>query len=218
MSVERMLRAIQHGDTEEVRTLVEDRPELGAARTADGLPLILHALYHRRPEIARTMAELRTEPLSLLEAAALGDAARVTALLEADPGNVATRSADGFTALHYAAFFGHPEVAEALVERGADPDAVAEGPTRVRPLHSAAASRSGAVARILLGAGAEPDPRQAGGYTPLMAAALHGDEELAEVLLEAGADPLLETDDGRSCVDLAGEGGHPALRARLAAG
>ena len=128
-----------------------------------------------------------------LEAAALG---RLDGL---DPH---ARGADGFTALHLAAFFGGADAVKALLAAGADPDADAENPLRVRPLHSAVAARDREAVRALLQAGADPNVRQQGGYTPLHGAAHNGDEALVALLIEHGADPELRTDDGQTAREL----------------
>ena len=56
------------------------------------------------------------------------------------------RTADGFTPLQLAAYFGAPGAAADLIAAGADVDAVADNPMRIQPLHAAAAGRHSAVA------------------------------------------------------------------------
>ena len=153
------------------------------------LPPILQALYRGdRAEAER----LRAEPaeLDVFEAAALGDVERLRVLLGADPALHQAWSPDGFTALHYAAFFGHPEAARALIEAGSDieaPSRNTEFAQDARPLHSAAAARQVDACRTLLVAGADPNAKQHGGYTPLEEAEENEDEELAELLRQHGA-------------------------------
>jgi uncharacterized protein len=102
---------------------------------------------------------------------------------------VSTRSPDGFTALHYAAFFGTSDAAAVLLENGADPSDVARNDMQVQPLHSAAAVDANETARLLLDAGADPKARQQGGFRPIDAAVQNGNEELRELLLERGGEP-----------------------------
>ena len=123
------------------------------------------------------------------EAVSLGVAERVRELLGSDPSLATRRSSDGFTPLHYAAFFGTPEVAAVLLEHGADPGAVAENEMRVQPLHSAAAVSATETARLLLDAGADPNARQEGGFRPIDAAVQSGNDELYDLLVERGAEP-----------------------------
>ena len=54
-------------------------------------------------------------------------------------------------------------------------------------------------------AGANPNVRQQGGYTPLHGAAHNGDAELVQLLLDHGADPAAPNDDGKTPRDLAPE-------------
>src|SRR5436190_23377616 len=80
---------------------------------------ILDALY--RGDAAKA-AELAAQApaLDLFEAAAIGRLERLRELLDADPAAVDAWSADGFMALHLAAFFGQAQACELLLERGAD--------------------------------------------------------------------------------------------------
>jgi uncharacterized protein len=148
---------------------------------------VLDALYRGDRAAAEEHASGRE--LDILEAAALGDDERIRGLLADDPTLVSTRSYDGFTALHYAAFFGTSEAAAVLLRNGADPSAVARNEMQVQPLHSAAAVDATETARLLLDAGADPNARQQGGFRPIDAAVQNGNEELRELLLERGAEP-----------------------------
>ena len=99
-------------------------------------------------------------------------------------------SPDGFTALHYAAFFGSPEAARALVAAGADIEARStneEFAPEATRLDSAVAAGRMDNAEALLEAGADPNARQHGGFTPLMEAEQRGDFDLAELLIRHGA-------------------------------
>ena len=124
-------------------------------------------------------------------------------MVQADPETVRSTAADGFTALHLAAFFGQLEATAVLLEHGAAPDVVAANSSRVRPLHSAAAGGHAAIVGLLLERGADPDARQQGGYVPLHASAALGDVVSVRLLLDHGADRALRTDDGRLAADLA---------------
>jgi uncharacterized protein len=164
-----------------------------------GLSPAMHALY--RGETAEAETLLPDEP-NVFEAAAFGRDKRLVELLESDPGLARTFSGDGFTALHLAAFFGHVEALQLLLDAAADPNAVGTseqiGP--VQPLHSAAATGRLKCARLLLEHGADVNARQGGGFTALHAAAASRDAELARLLLAAGADTTAKTDDGRQAL------------------
>jgi ankyrin repeat protein len=189
---EAFFAAVKSGDLDTLRALLADDPALASAQE-DGVSAVLVSLYHRQ-DAARLELLAAGAEIGPLEAAALGDPARL------DP---QARGADGFTALHLAAFFGGAETVRALLAAGADPDADADNPLRVRPLHSAVASRDRESVAALLEAGADPDVRQQGGFTPLHGAAYAGDAEMVRLLLAHGADPALATDDGKDARALA---------------
>ena len=171
----------------------------------DAMSELMQALYQGRTDEAQSIAASRSD-LDVFEAAAIGDTGRLRTLLDAD-GSLATAwSDDGFTPLHFAAFFGHPEAARLLIERGADLEARStnrEFAPNAAPLHSAVAARQRDVIELLLDAGADVNAVQHQGYTPLLEAAQSGDSELVELLLERGADPDARLDDGRTATDLA---------------
>lgn len=161
---------------------------------------VLDALYRGDGESVDAL--LADEPhLTIFEAAAVGDGARVHELLLLEGGFVDLWSPDGFTALHLAAFFGREDVTAELLRRGADVGAVARNPLGVQPLHSAAAGGHNGVARLLLEHGADPNARQEGGFTPIHSAAQAGNDELYELLVSRGANPEARTDDGRTAAD-----------------
>jgi ankyrin repeat protein len=59
-----------------------------------------------------------------------------------------------------------------------------------------------AVARILLEHGAEVDPTNKWGWTPLLMASREGHREIVRLLLDNDADPCIKNNDGRTAVDL----------------
>jgi ankyrin repeat protein len=177
----------------------------------------MQALYERRRDDAARMAAVAGAEIDVFEAAGLGDAERVRQLLKEDSTLVASRSDDGFTALHYAAFFGTSDCAAVLIGGGADVASVAANGMKVQPLHSAAASRSTTISRLLLAAGAPPNAVQTGGYTPLHEAALHADRDLIDLLLSYGAIAGVANDQGQTPADLARSEGHDDIAQELEA-
>jgi ankyrin repeat protein len=170
----------------------------------------MHAFYYRRPEIAELFIAAKSE-LDIFEATAAGKADKVSEILRRDPGAAKSWSADGFTALHFAAFFNRPEIVRNLVQHGADVAAVAKNPMNVTPLHSAAAAHSGEIVRILVENGARANVKQQGGWTPLHEAAQIGDIEMVRDLLDHGADPQANSDDGRTPAQMAQAKGHEEI-------
>jgi uncharacterized protein len=209
-----MISAVRAGNGERVAALIAEDPGLASARDEQGVSALLHARYMGRDDLVELIRPI-VEPVDIAEAAAVGDAGRAAELLGGEPALAHGQSADGFTPLHYAAFFGHPGIARVLVEHGADVAAVANNPMMVQPLHSAAAAGQTDIVGLLLEAGADPDARQQGGFVALHAAAQLGDGEMVRLLLDHGADPAAVTDDGRTAAGIAQEAGHPDVAASL---
>jgi ankyrin repeat protein len=209
-----LFAAIAEGDVDRVHALLEAEPALADARDHDGVSALMRARYRLDPDMVEAI-RARAADLDVFEAATFGDLARLDVLLEEHPAAARSRSADGFTPLHLAAFFGQPDAARRLLGAGAEVDALGTGWMKGTPLHSAASASHTDVAEILLAAGADPDARQEGGWTPLHAAAANGNVALVGALLAAGGDRRAANDDGRTAADLAGD---DAVREALAAG
>jgi ankyrin repeat protein len=172
---------------------------------------ILEALYEGRRDDVEALLE--ADPtLDVFEAAALGRTDRVRELLEGDAGLVHAWSPDGFQALHLAAFFGHADAVELLLERGADPANLSRHEfVKVTPLHSAVAQEGAEDLRtveVLLERGAPVEARAEGGGTPLHSAAFNGNVAVVQALLAHGADPNSAKEDGKTPLDLARDQGH----------
>jgi ankyrin repeat protein len=209
-----MISAVQSGDGESVRALIEEEPALASARDEQGVSALLHARYGGRDDLVELIRP-HVEPLDMAEAAAIGDAGRAAELLEGEPSLANSQSADGFAPLHYAGFFGHPGIARMLVKHGADVGAIANNPMMVQPLHSAAAAGRADIVQLLLESGADPNAHQQGGFVALHASAQNGDEAMTRILLAHGADPAAMTDDGRTAAAIADAAGHPEVVALL---
>lgn len=210
-----LIALLKSGDTAGALALLASRPDAARERDAQGVSALMWSLYARQGEVSETIRAKLPE-LDLFECVSLGLEDQVEALLVASPDAVHAHSGDGFTALHFAAFFARPWIAARLIGAGADPSAVADNAMHVQPLHSAAAARSVETCRVLLEFGAPPDAAQHQGWTALMSAAQHGLEPLVNLLLAHGARLDVRAEDGRTAADLAAAAGHHALAARLA--
>jgi len=210
-----VFQAIRNGDLDLLRDLVATDPACAAARDASGISALMIARYAQRTDMVEALLNARP-PLDVFEAGMLGDHPRLDELLDGDRTAAQAWSADGFTSLHLAAYFGQPEAVETLLQAGADARAVSRNGMKMTPIHSAVAARRKDIVRLLLARGADPNVQQAGGWTPLHSAAHQGDLEAVDLLLAHGADPGLRSDDGRDAAAMAAEAKHEALARRLA--
>ncbi|HZL85836.1 MAG TPA: ankyrin repeat domain-containing protein [Candidatus Krumholzibacteria bacterium] len=118
------LQAVIEGDADALHAALTADPEAADAIDAQGIPILMQAIYKRRRDLVDIL--LAAEPtLDVFEAAALGEQAWLEDLLDIDPGAAAAHAADGFTALHLAAVFGHESCMHVLLAHGADVHAVA---------------------------------------------------------------------------------------------
>jgi len=147
---------------------------------------VMQALYEGRradAEAAAVEAEL-----DVFEAAALGRHEQLATLLRADAARAGAWSHDGFTALHYACFFGTPDCTTTLLDAGAFIDEPSRNDMGVRPINAAAAGQHPFDhVRILLARGADVDGRQSSGHTALDEARINADQPLIDLLTTRGA-------------------------------
>jgi hypothetical protein len=181
-----MIAAVSEGDLPAVQALLVQRPGLAYTPMEDGLPAILFSQYRNRTDIVRALLASGMR-LTIGEAAAVGDLARVRKIVERWPQAMHEYTSDGFTPLQLACFFGHAAVAEYLVDQGADIHAVARNAMQVQPLHAAVAGQYVEIVKLLIAHGANVNAKQQSGFTPLMAARQNQNKEIQALLLEAGA-------------------------------
>lgn len=207
--------AIDAGDVGRVTRILDADPAAATARDENGVSALMRALY--RLDMATVDAvKARVADLDVFESAAFGDLDGLTSALDGDPAAVTSYSGDGFTPLHFAAFFGRLEAAALLIARGAEVDAFGRGWMTGTAMHSAVSRSHADIVQILLEAGADPNVRQSAGWTPLHSAAANGDRSSLVLLLDAGADPTAVNDEGRSVTDLAEESDDADVRQAVA--
>jgi len=206
-----LLAAVKVGDSAAVRALIGCDPALADTRDADGVSLLLAALYRGHAGVVEVLREVGA-PLDVHDAAALGEASLLRYLLDGDATLAAAYSPDGWTPLHLAAHFGRTDAAGVLLAAGADVAARSRNPLANQPLHAAVAG--GAPIELvgeLLARGADVNAAQRGGFTPLHGAAQNGNLALVRLLLDSGADPVARSEGGKTARDFAAEGGHDAV-------
>ena len=123
-------------------------------------------------------------PLDVFTASVLGMSDRVRQFIEEDPNVVNTRGVHTFSILYFPAVGGQVEVAEYLVEHGAEIDTREPGNT---PLHGAAGFGRLEMTRWLLDHGANINARGFEDKTALQMAEENNQTEVSALLRERGA-------------------------------
>lgn len=186
-----LLYAAGAGHAEIVRLLLLAGAD-PAARNDAGSDARRRALASDRQEVLRLLAAasgedgvngfLTAADRRLLECCRKGDASGAVAELDRGASRDARSPEGGWTPLIAACAGGHTDVARLLVARGADTESQAAGGRRA--LHFAAELRDVALVRLLLEAGADPDPPDFAGVTPREASTREGSAEVVRALEE----------------------------------
>jgi len=205
---------VKRGDLDAVRTALREDPSLLEAPNESGQSAFLLAKYYRQEPTAEYLLSLDPK-LDMFEACAAGRTADVLRKIDADPKLLEAHSRDGWTPLHLAAFFGHPDLANALLDRGATVDARSTNAMQNTPLHAAAAGGKLALIELLAKRGADVNARQEGGWTALHSAAQTGNRAMVELLLANGADVQARAANNQCALDLALSRGHQEIAALL---
>ena len=119
-------------------------------------------------------------------AAQQGNTDEVRELLSSCMVNVNSKDGKALTPLHHAVSRGRKDIAQILIEWGAEINMSRNGVKT--PLHLAAKWGQPCVVQFLIQNGADVNSTQGGGCTPLHTAAINGHREIAELLIENGAD------------------------------
>ena len=175
-----------HGDTEEMRSLIEQGADANAS-DRHGKTALHYAAKFGETEIMQLLITNGADAnvpdrhgyTALHIASNYGSQAAVKILLpmihDLNAGNEW-----GYTALHYAAEHGHIEIMQLLITNGAD---VNQQSTFGRtPLHAAAQFPNTAPSKLLLAAGADPDIRDADSLLPVDIAKQRQNERVSRFL------------------------------------
>lgn len=170
----------------------------------------------RRRERARDQQEREYAVQRLTHAAATGNVAELTRLLDSkgEARVDAATALHSVTALHKACMYGEQQIVEVLIERGAKVDVRDVGGRT--PLMLAATNGHVGLLRTLLGASAAVDARTQSGMRASLYAAAGGHMQVMKVLLQR--DPRADESVnhvGDSCADLAASHGHVSMHAWL---
>ena len=126
--------------------------------------------------------------------------------------NLNAVNSKGESPLMLAALKGYKDIAEKLLEKGADANK-----TGWTPLHYAASNSHLEIISILLENNAYIDAESPNGTTPLMMAAMYGTSEAVNLLLQEGADPQLKNQQGLTALEFSQRGKRPDAIEAIAA-
>ncbi len=123
---------------------------------------------------------------SIHEAAGRGNAPSTEQFL-ASGSDIDVKDRYGRTPLHHAAYFGHYKIAELLIKKGADVNAM-EAKSKITPLHWSAWRGHIEMAKLLISNGSDVKAKNKGGGHPLHEAAGAGYTNIAALLISKGAE------------------------------
>ncbi|CAG0880158.1 unnamed protein product [Darwinula stevensoni] len=147
------------------------------------------------------VADLLRGDTALLDAAKKGNLLRVQRLLTPDNINCRDTHGRNSTPLHLAAGYNNLEIAQFLLESGADVNAQDKG--GLIPLHNASSYGHLDVAALLIRYNTLVNATDRWGFTPLHEAAQKGRTQLCALLLAHGADPHSKNQEGQTPLALA---------------
>jgi uncharacterized protein len=169
---------VSHGNVARVRELLEQHPDLVNVSASWVETPIEAAAQMANREIMELLLE-HGAPVDICTAIALGRDDRVREMLREDPSLKDTKGAHGIPIMYYPVITGNKEIAQLLLDSGADINAGAGGTT---PLHGAAIFNRVDMAEWLLMNGADARLADYEGKSPFERAQLLGNAEVAQIL------------------------------------
>ena len=205
--IQEILDAIKASDNDKINQIVNDNSTIADIKTEQGISLLQFAAYCRNKTAIEILRNHKKKKLDIFEATSVGDIYTVSTLLNKNPELKNSFSADGFTPLGLASFFGHMDIVKLLLGNDANPNIAANNQFKVAPIHSACAISNYDIANLLIKNGADVNAKQMQGVTPLHSAAHNGQNELAKLLIDSGADINAKMDNSRTPLFMAEEKG-----------
>ncbi|MGD9347880.1 MAG: ankyrin repeat domain-containing protein [Candidatus Aminicenantes bacterium] len=158
-----------------------------------------------------TLSVTAAEPI--VEAAKDGDFQSVKNILENEPAKIDAKDEEGYTPLHWACMRAHWDIANYLIERGADLNVVGgDGGTQI---NWAVHHDNVDIIKALIDKGAKLNIRNQWGMTELHTAIWRGNIHVVEYLLDHGSDPNIKTNEGWTAMHYAYRSGHDNVIALL---
>src|SRR5215471_13918718 len=169
--LEALVEVAKAGDLGKVRALLAENFLLASQRLPSGESPLMTALYRGHGDIVDALIDAGAE-IDVFAAAATGRTEDLRRTVHDTTVNAFAY--DGWTPLHLAAFFGHPDSVRLLLDAGADVHAISHNSLTNTPLHAATAGKHAEAALLLISHGADGLAVDAGGYTVLEIARQNG--------------------------------------------
>ena len=147
-------------------------------------------------QVIYTLTESPEVPVSLQEAAFVGDVILLQALISNDEDINGLDDSTGSTALRRAVMAGHKDAVEFLISKGANINAGT-------PIQNAVQNGHKGIVEMLIVKGAVIDVKNEAGNTLLHLAAQEGHKDIAELLIEKGIDINAKNNNGQTPAHLA---------------
>ena len=173
-----------HGNLMRVEELIFDYPDIVDAKASFNETALQAAAQMGREDIAKYLLA-HGAAMDIFAASMLGDDKWVREFLERDRNQANAPGGHGFPPLYYAAVKNRIEIAELLLENGADVNMGEGGNTA---LHAAALNGRAEFALWLLNHGVNVNAHDYEGKTPLAVAEKAGQKELVELLRKHGGE------------------------------
>ncbi|MFK7932367.1 MAG: ankyrin repeat domain-containing protein [Saprospiraceae bacterium] len=213
--IELLKTHLQNKDAEQAIALIKKQPELLAATDKNGSSGLLTIAYSGLADVFAEAIKLK-QTFTFHEAIVCGQLDAVQEYLATSANDLRdTYSNDGFTPLALAAFFNRNDIAQLLIEKGANPNLAATNPTKVNALHAAVAKGNYALCQLFIKNGADVNATQMQNVTPLHSAVHRGNLALTQLLVENGADINLKMENGDDALSIAKRDGHEEVIAYL---
>ncbi len=181
--------AAEQGDLEQVKSLLQDDPQLIESQADNDKTPLHKAAYAGQTEVVKYLLEAGADP--------------------------AARTDQNSTPAHGAAYYGHEEVIALLVEHGAPVNA--SNNYGYVPLLSACAGGHVGIVKRLIAAGADPNAETSQGANALLNASASGNIDMFDLLSGSGADMSSADHDGENLLHYAAWGGNVDLMQRIIA-
>ena len=205
--------AVQKGDIEKIKTLLEQNPGLiNAKDTRQGLTPLHWAAYIGKKDVATLLIEKGADVNvtgqfndTPLHYSILGSHKSVAEFLISKGAYVNSRFADGKTSLHFAVSMGKTDMVKMLIENGADIDI--RDSSGLTPLYGSVTGSNGEIVNLLMEKGLDIDTDSEEGMMMLHEATSHGHKKFVELMIEKGADIRKKNNHGGTLMHSASSGG-----------